>query len=335
MIITFSKNLTIEKMKKVLIILIVLCINATYAQQMFTVNGETVVLNKETDGPVNFLWNSVNGQFRYFIQTENDEIIELTNTKNAANEYNEEYKDVLYEVTGMNPAEARLTTYSLKDFIKRYNRSKDPNYNTDSNNQTTSKKSKKNRFRDRPFDDRQELGWRFGSTAGFTNLPYVYNPEGTIFMSFYAELEAFEESDYPRHSLFLGVEFMPFETIQENENNQNIDYFALQPSLGYRFRFVNRPSVNFYLNTRFAAFTYSEKRILTTDNTAGSVAANKERIDVGRNFTIPFTFGIGTDIKVKKNGYITLLFDSLFSVFSEFKNKTFPLDMSIGYKFDL
>lgn len=242
-------------MKNLLAILFIFCVTTIYAQQSYTVNGETLVLNKETDGPVVFLWNSTNGQFRYFIQTEDDKVIELVNTKDSNGNYQEEYKDLLYDVTGMNPSQAKLTTYSLKDFVKRYNRKKN---GYSENNSSSSSKTKT--YRDRPYADRAVLGWRFATCAGFTNLPFIQNPENAIAMTFYTELEAFEESDFPRHSLFLGFKFNPFTQVEDNT-----EYLSLQPSLGYRFRFVNKESAAFYINTRIASFTYSERRILSLE----------------------------------------------------------------------
>lgn len=315
-------------MKKVLAILFILCVTTMHAQKTYTINGESLVLNKETEGPIYFLWNSTNGQFRYFIQTKNDDVVELTNTKDLDNNYKEEYKDALYNATGSNPAEVKLTTYSILDFVKKYNQAH-------TTSETYPSKSESNKpTKERPFSDRPILDWRFGTSAGFTNHPFITNPEGFISMTFQTELEVFQESLQPRHSLFMGLKFSPSTAIKEN-----IEYMSIQPSLGYRFRFINLENVNFHIGTKFAVFTYSEQRVITdTSDGKGNdndPSAMQEIIKRNRNFDFPFIFALGTDIKVKENAFITILFDSLFSLFQKSKNSTFPLDISIGYKFNL
>jgi len=52
------------------------------------------------------------------------------------------------------------------------------------------------------------------------------------------------------------------------------------------------------------------------------------------NLEAPFIFGLGSDIKVFKNGYITLAYNNLFAIFIE-NQGNFPTDFALGFKFNL
>ena len=52
------------------------------------------------------------------------------------------------------------------------------------------------------------------------------------------------------------------------------------------------------------------------------------------SFDVPFIFGIGSDIKVSKNSYITIIYGELFAIFLN-NQGNFSTDISIGYKFNL
>ena len=70
-----------------------------FSQETYTVNNESLSLKNEVDGALDFLWTSGdNGQFRYFVRTENGEITELQNTK-TGKDYNHEYQTTLYTFT--------------------------------------------------------------------------------------------------------------------------------------------------------------------------------------------------------------------------------------------
>ena len=107
-------------MKKLilLIILIVSCYTG-FAQNMYTVNNESIELKTEVEGTLDLLWNIFNGKYRYFVRSSDGNIQELKNTKNAeTHKYQEEYKTVLDELTqdyGITADKVNLTLFSLKE----------------------------------------------------------------------------------------------------------------------------------------------------------------------------------------------------------------------------
>ncbi|MCB0388348.1 MAG: hypothetical protein KDD23_06600, partial [Winogradskyella sp.] len=80
-------------MKKLIFIL---CLSFSFvslkAQETYTVNGETLELKTEVEGNLDLLWNIIDGQYRYFVRTEDGSIKELVNTKNPdTKKYQKEY----------------------------------------------------------------------------------------------------------------------------------------------------------------------------------------------------------------------------------------------------
>jgi hypothetical protein len=60
-------------------------------------------------------------------------------------------------------------------------------------------------------------------------------------------------------------------------------------------------------------------------------------MEVNRNstaFDAPFIFGVGADIKVGNNSYITLIYGELFAILLD-NQGNFSSDISLGYKFNL
>ena len=84
-----------------------------------------------------------------------------------------------------------------------------------------------------------------------------------------------------------------------------------------RFRFVNQSTFNVYANVKFATYTFS--------NTLGEDSSD---------FDVPFIFGLGSDIKIGKNGFITLAYNELFAIFID-NGGNFPIDFAVGYKMKL
>jgi hypothetical protein len=52
------------------------------------------------------------------------------------------------------------------------------------------------------------------------------------------------------------------------------------------------------------------------------------------SFDIPFIFGLGSDIKVGKNNYITIIYGELFAILLD-NQGNFSTDIAVGYKFNL
>ena len=82
-------------MKKIVCLFcLVLSFAFAEAQDSYTINGEVLELKTEVNGKLDLLWNIVDGKYRYFVRTENDNIIELKNTK-VDGKFQEEYKTLL------------------------------------------------------------------------------------------------------------------------------------------------------------------------------------------------------------------------------------------------
>lgn len=278
-------------MKKLLLLLCIIFISSSaIAQKTYTVNNEELTLKTEVDGTLDLLWNTIDNQFRYFVKTTDNTIIELVNTKDSDNKYQEEYKTVLNKITNnsVSTQKVNLTLPSLRSFFDTYNASQNASYS-----QT----------------ERTKIKTRIGVFGGITNNPFVENPDNTASVLFGAELEFFESKTLPRHAGFISV--------RHATEHKDFEYAATQIALGYRYRFINQSNFNIYANVKFATYT-----ITNTEN------------DSGGAFDAPFIFGLGSDIKINKNGFITFAYNELFSIFID-NQGNFPIDFAIGYKMNL
>ncbi len=287
-------------MKKILFaILFCMAFQLNYSQQTYAVNGETLELKTEVDGKLDLLWNVIDGKYRYFVKTEDGTITELKNTKDDNNDYQEEYKSTLNSLTsGMSTDKLKLTLYSLKNFIDSYNASVDSSY--------TSTNIERN------------VQFRLGFSGGITNNPFVGNPDNTKTPMIGAELEIFEANALPRHSGFLQA--------RHTFENDDFKYSTTELALGYRFRFINKETFSIYGQVKLATVNFSDFTFL--DENDMEVDSNET------SFDIPFIFGIGSDIKVGNNSYITIIYGELFAAFLD-NQGNFSTDIAVGYKFNL
>jgi len=77
-------------MRKILFLLIfLLAVQYNYSQNTYTINDQQLELKTEIDGKLDLLWNTFNGQYRYFVRTEDGQIQELKNTKGTDNKFQE------------------------------------------------------------------------------------------------------------------------------------------------------------------------------------------------------------------------------------------------------
>src|SRR5690606_7842641 len=106
-------------------------------------------------------------------------------------------------------------------------------------------------------------------------------------------------------------------------------YSASQFSLNYRFKFVKTPKFDVFINTKFAALTFSNREY-TVIPFGGSAIVKEES---GSTFNAPLTFGIGADYKVG-NGYITFNYNDIVGLNVD-SNDEFPADFTLGYKLNL
>lgn len=287
-------------MKKVIIsFCLCLAFQLNYSQQSYSINGETLDLKTEIDGSLDLLWNIIDGNYRYFLKTTDGNITELKNTKGSNNKYQEEYKSVLREATGgMNTDKVKLTLYSLRNFIDAYNASKDSSYTS-----TTTESS---------------VQFRLGFSVGITNNPFVGNPDNTKNTLIGAELEIYEANILPRHSGFLQVRHA-FES-------DDFMYSTSELSMGYRYRLINKASYSIYGQVKLATLNFFN---VTFEDESGMTFDQSDT-----SFDIPLIFGIGSDIKIGDNSYLTIIYGELFAVLLD-NQGNFSTDFAIGYKFNL
>ena len=291
-------------MNKLLIICGLLVFNfSLQAQQNYTFANETLQLKTEVEGTLDLLWNTVNKTYRYFIKDANEQLTELKNEKGSNGKYQNQYQTTLKALTGLDASKVKLTLYDLKQFIHQYNSLQDANYTYS--------------------DSKAVLKSRIGIFGGLTNNSFLNNPDNITTGVFTAEFEIFGVKSMTRHAGFASIRH----SLAQDE----LDVSITQIALGYRYRFINTPTFNVYGQTKFTTYTFS-----TTKQTVASPtdATNRITLENSTNdFDAPFIFGLGTDFKVG-NGYISLVYDSLFALFLDNKSN-FPVDVSLGYKFNL
>ncbi len=150
-------------MKRILLILSLLLLTQfqLFAQETYTVDGTSYTLKTEVDGTITLLWNTIDGDYRYFAKKGNT-ITELKNTK-SNRKYQEEFKESLQLLTIDNPVntdKVNLTLSSLREYINTYNKQVDPNFSNE-----------------RPSI---KIGARLGVFAGVSNAIFTQNPNNTL-----------------------------------------------------------------------------------------------------------------------------------------------------------
>ncbi len=273
------------------------------AQQEYIVNGEIYTLNTEVAGNLTLLWNTIDGEYRYFSKKGND-ISELKNTKQDGR-YREEYKEVLQEQTsdaGISVEDVKLTLPSLHSFFAEYNKKKDPNFS-----ETKSSIA---------------LQLRLGAFAGISNSIYSHNPTNELQPVAGIDLELVDNVKLKRHALVLRF--------KETFKSDKYKFSSSQFSLNYRFKFIKTPRFDAFLNCKFASLTFvnREELIIGFGEVDQPIYGEK-----GSDFNAPITFGLGADYKVG-NGYITFNYNDIVGLNVD-DNGEFPIDFTVGYKFNL
>lgn len=291
-------------MKKLILILTCIAFSSfAFSQETYKINNETLELKTEVAGTFNLLWNTFDGQFRYFIKNKDEQVTELTNTKGSNNKYNNAYQETLTAITGMDASKTKLTLYSLKQFINTVNAKADENYTFD--------------------DAKAKLKLRLGLYGGLSNNPFISNPSNEITPFFGTELEVVSDGNTSNHAGFLNLRF--------GTESDSLKYSSTQLALGYRYRFINKPTFNIYGQTKFATLTFSNATITIPDPSDSSNTITTENSET--SFDANLIFGLGADIKLGK-GYLTFVYDSLFGIFID-NQDNFPVDFAVGYKFNL
>jgi hypothetical protein len=291
-----------KSLLSILILSLFLFAGTLHAQQQYTVDGQNYTLKTEVEGPLTLLWNTINGEYRYFSKKGNG-IEELTNTKQNG-DYQEEYKKTLQQQTAdatISVDKVKLTLPSLHAFFAKYNKMKDPNF--------SESKSK------------VDLQVRLGAFAGVSNSVYTANPTNTLQPVAGVEMELTDNVKLKRHSVVFRF--------RHTFENSDYKYSASQLSLNYRFKFVKTPKFDAYANVKFAALTFFNKETTILYNGLPPEVVKKS----GSDFSAPVTFGLGADYKVG-NGYITFSYNDIVGLNVD-SNDEFPVDFTVGYKFSL
>lgn len=287
-----------QQISKILTIFLFLTTTSLTAQEIFIIKGDTLQLQREVKGPLSLYWNLEGTTYRYFIQKKQT-MRELTNREG-------EYTRQLAELTAdaeIKTNDVKFALYSLKHFTNRYNVlvQEDYAYNAATAN----------------------IQHRLGLFTGLSNNKYTTNPDNVISPVLGLELEFFDPNLAPRHSAFLQLR----QSFKRNEYR----YSSTQLSVNYRFKALYFSGFNLHIDAELATFLYSEDRVEIT-NDSGEIIAIED--DSGFTFTAPFSFGIGTDIKVTDVSYITISYNDIVSIVLD-GNGSFPVDFTVGYKFNL
>lgn len=276
--------------------------NQLQAQKTYTVDGTQYSLHTELEGNLTLLWNTVNGEYLYFIK-KGTHIEALKNTK-VNGKYQEEYKQTLSELTEDGLAstqKVKLTLSSLKQFVNEYNKKVDPNF-------VVEEKSIK-------------LKTRLGAFAGITNSIYAGNPTNALQPIAGIDFEIFEEHNLKRHALVLRF--------NQTFESSDFKYTASQVSFNYRFKFIKKEKIDAFINTKFAAYTHSTTEFITLDNNNNLITVT----DSSGTFQALALFGIGLDYALG-NGYLTFSYNDIVGLGLD-DNGEFPIDFTLGYKFNL
>lgn len=270
------------------------------AQETFIIDKDTLQLKREVRGPLSLFWTEENHRYRYFVQKE-DRMVELKNTNG-----NQEYKEQLQKLT----ADAEIKTrdvlfvlYSLKHFTNTYNTLVQEDYIT---NEAT-----------------ENIQQRLGLFTGLSNSIYTENPENILAPVVGLEYEFFDPNLAPRHSAFLQL--------RHSFKQDDFRYSSTGLSLNYRFKALYFRNFDLHIDARLATVYYSEDRISVTNEEGEIVAVRDES---GFTFTAPLSFGIGSDIQITPNSFLTVGYNDIFAIVWE-SNGNFPVDFTIGYKYNL
>lgn len=293
-------------MRRIYILLLFLCLFpvSMFAQEVFIVEGDTVSLRREVKGTLSLYWAKEDQDYRYFIQKEK-RMAELKNSE-AEGVKQEEFKAQLADFTSdaeIDTRDVKFLLYSLKHFVNRYNALVQEEY---SYNAATA-----------------NIKNRLGLFTGLSNNKYTENPDNKIVPVLGVEFEFYDPNLAKRHAAFLQL--------RQSFKRDDYRYSSTQFSVNYRFRPLIFEEFDIHIDAELVTFNYSEDQLDILDET-GNVVGVKH--DNGLSFTAPLSFGIGTDYRVTEASYLTFSYNDIISLVLD-SNGRFPLDFTIGYKFNL
>lgn len=266
------------------------------AQETYIIEADTLELQREVKGPLTLFWNEKGHVYRYFVQKGN-RMLELKK---------DSFREQLDELTGdsrLKTRDVKFVLYSLRHFVNTYNSLVREDYEF---NEAT-----------------DNIKQRIGIFVGLSNNKYTENPENVLAPIVGLEYELYDPNLAPRHSAYLQL--------RQSFKKDEYRYSSTQLSLNYRLKLLYFKKFDLHVDTELATFLYSEDQVKIT-NDAGEVIAVRE--DDGFSFTAPFSFGIGSDIQVTPNSFISLGYNDIFSIVLD-GNDSFPLDFTVGYKYNL
>lgn len=284
-----------------ILIFLVFVGSASLSAQQYTVEGQNYTLKTEVEGPLTLLWNTIDGNYRYFIK-KGSIISELKNTK-VDGKYQEEYRSILNEATSdqqMKAGNVDLTLTSLRDFFNEYNSKKDPDYTY--------------------VKPGFQLKTRLGAYFGMSNNAYFVNPDNSFIPAFGIDLELLDEVQFKRHSMVVQYRHLI--------ENSDYKFNSVQFSLNYRFKYIKSERFDAYFNIKWAAYT----NIFNVEVVAPNSTEFPGTIKSGGKFQVPAALGIGFDYALG-NGYITCGLNDIVAAIED--NGEFPVEFVLGYKFNL
>ncbi len=293
----FINSYTMKALKNLFIVFVFLFTATTFAQESYTVNGNSYSLQTEVEGPLTLLWNVIDNEYRYFAKKGND-IVELKNTR-VDGKYQEEYKQVLNQLTADYPVDAsktNLTLVGLRSYFNKYNKLADTNYVERSNS--------------------VDLETRLGAFGGISNNNSTTNPENVFAPLLGVEFEITDNVVLKRHAIVFQF--------RHSFEADDYDLTFSQIALNYRFKFIHTERLSVFAQAKFFTLTFSK---LAEDNVEGLEELSKTSLNA------PIALGLGIDYKLG-NGYLTFGLNDLVAPGLD-TNDEFSVDVTLGYKFIL
>ncbi len=285
-----------------LIIFFLLFSARTLGQEVFIIEGDTLKLQREVKGTLSLYYSMEDPDSRYFVQ-KGKRMVELKEEKiDGVPRFKIQLKELTADAE-MDVMDVKFELYSLKYFTNLYNAKvqEDYTYNASTDN----------------------IKMRLGLFTGISNNVYTDNPENILSPVIGIEFEIYDPNLAPRHSAFLHL--------RQSFKRDVFRYTSTQLSLNYRFKVIRMRDLDFHIDAELANLMYSISET-EISNDAGEITEIRE--DRGFSFTAPLSFGMGADIKITENGYITLGYNDIVSIVLD-GNGEFPLDFTIGYKYNL
>jgi len=286
-----------KALKNVSIVFVLLFAATTFAQENYSVNGNTYLLKTEVEGPLTLLWNVIDNEYRYFAK-KGDEVVELKNTR-VDGKYREEYKQTLSQLTADYPVDAsrtNLTLAGLRGYFNSYNKLADTSYVETNKN--------------------VELSTRLGAFAGMSNNNSTVNPENIFAPLIGIEFELTDDVMLRRHALVLQF--------RHSFEAKDYDFTYSQIALNYRFKFIQNDQLAVFAQAKFFTLTFGK---LAEDNAEGLEDLKSTSVNT------PLGIGIGMDYRIG-NGFLTFGINDLVSPGVD-TNGEFSVDVTLGYKFIL